>query len=423
MKHTSLALILFSTMLTSVSTYADDSALQVPDSLGKVAELGDKAAEKAADAAKEIKKSAELDALPDLSTLPPLPGEETKSEKAPTEENKADSLSVPPPVALPVPATVEKKDEPAKAAQPAENPAVHAEKKADTLTTPPPVALPAPATSATGTAEKKEEPVKAAEPAEKPPALSESPKTEEPAKHAEAPSSSALPAMTLPPAGSFPKMPAPASFALPSLDGSPVIPTEEETPAPEHAAITPVHAQPVNAAPNTAIKTPEPSRKAAYKKITKPVDMAKRYKNRLPDTIYATKYPKGNKHLPYARYERDLDAQIFVSIRKDNINGLRALLDYSKRSVNKPDRYGDTPLIAAVKANAVNSARLLIGRKADLNAVDAQGLTALDNAKRLGLYRIARALTIMSTESGKVAANTVAAPAPVNAFSPLELTQ
>lgn len=372
MKHTSLRLLIISTMLISVKAFAAENPLQVPESLGKVAEIGDVAAEKASGTAKDLEKSVDSTGLPDLSSIPALPKEAGKEEKA-EEKKKTDSLTVPPPVALPIPAAAEsalkKEDKPAESTKTAE------------------------------------EATKTAENVEKLPPLAEPAKTIEATKSVEPPTSASLPSMTLPLPGSFPSL---------TTDGQ--ITDTAQT------AATPAEAQ-QGTTPSTAGEKPEPVKKIVQKKNKKPVDLAKRYKNRLPDTIYARNYPKGNKHLPLARYEQDLDAQVFQAIKNDNINGLRALLDYSKRNINKPNAHGDTPLIAAVKSNAINSARLLIGRKADMSAVDAQGLTALDNANKLGLYRIARALTIMSEESTRVAANTSATPAQANAFSPIELTQ
>lgn len=415
MKHTSLKLLLISTMLMGANAYAADNTLQVPDSLGKVAEIGDKAAEQVSENTKEAVKSAEANGLPDLSAIPALPGDVAKEEK-PAEEKKADSASVPPPVALPTPGALP---------TPSALHTATAEAPADKKDTPPAVASePAkPATEETKPFANEAKPTAEEEkPAavltEKLPEPDDSLKPSEPAKPAEAPTSASLPSMTPPPPGSFPKLSAPSSFALPSPDGSPVIPTEEPAALEQQTAPEVAHPE---VAPNTEIEKPA-AKKVVHKKKKKPVDMAKRYKNRLPDTIYASTYPKGNKHLPKARYEQELDAQVFTAIKKDNINGLRALLDYSKRNINQVNVYGDTPLIYAVKNNAVNSVRVLIGRKADLNAVDAQGLTALDNAKRLGNYRVVRALTIMNVESDKVATGAVSIPV-ANAFSPIELSR
>jgi hypothetical protein len=112
---------------------------------------------------------------------------------------------------------------------------------------------------------------------------------------------------------------------------------------------------------------------------------------RLPDPIYAKYYTKGNKHLPRARYEQDYDALAFTTIRRDDMNGLRAILN-TGRSANMVDANGDSLLITAVRYNAINAARLLLLRHADPNVQDHNGMTALAIARQAQNYPMQRAL-------------------------------
>lgn len=118
-----------------------------------------------------------------------------------------------------------------------------------------------------------------------------------------------------------------------------------------------------------------------------------KYKHiRLPDTIYRPRYDRLNKHLPTAVYEHTLDGFLFKAVRQDNLNGLRAMLDYDKRDINTINPEGDSLLIYAIKNRSVNAIALLIGRHADANIRDAGGMSALDIAQQMGMTNVVRLL-------------------------------
>ncbi len=111
---------------------------------------------------------------------------------------------------------------------------------------------------------------------------------------------------------------------------------------------------------------------------------------RLPDVIYRKSYDRENRHLPVAYYEKDYDALVFVTAANDDINGLRALLNIG-RSVDMVNAFGETPLMIAVKHNAINTAHLLMMRHADVSA-------ALQLAMRSGNSRMIKLLQGMHGE-------------------------
>lgn len=115
---------------------------------------------------------------------------------------------------------------------------------------------------------------------------------------------------------------------------------------------------------------------------------------RLSSAIYKPKYNIHNKHLPVEHTLQQYDALVFLTTSRDDINGLRALLD-AGRKVNVVNHAGDTPLLVAVKHNAINATRLLIARHADLNVTDKDGLTPLAIATQHNNYPIIRALEEM----------------------------
>jgi hypothetical protein len=112
---------------------------------------------------------------------------------------------------------------------------------------------------------------------------------------------------------------------------------------------------------------------------------------RLPETIYAKAYDKLNKHLPTAYYESEYDGLVFVTAQRDDINGLRAMLD-SGRNMELIDRDGDTPLLVAVKHNAINVTRLLLGRHANYNVTDRSGASPIQIAEQNGNFEMVRAI-------------------------------
>jgi len=125
---------------------------------------------------------------------------------------------------------------------------------------------------------------------------------------------------------------------------------------------------------------------------------------RLPSTIYRKSYNGANHHLPMARYEQEYDALVFVTAERDDLNGLRAMLG-TGRKVDMVNRAGDTPLLAAVKHNAINTARLLLALHANPNVQDGAGMTPLAIAATNGNYPMMRALEEMGARPVQVSSN------------------
>ncbi len=111
----------------------------------------------------------------------------------------------------------------------------------------------------------------------------------------------------------------------------------------------------------------------------------------VPEPLYAKSYDVHNRHLPVAYNQQDYDKLVFLTAKRDDLDGLRAMLD-SGIDVNTVNSEGDTPLLVAVKNNSINAARLLLLRKANLNAVGSNGLTAMQVATSAGNYTMIRAL-------------------------------
>lgn len=114
----------------------------------------------------------------------------------------------------------------------------------------------------------------------------------------------------------------------------------------------------------------------------------------LPGKIYSKRYIRGNSHLPVAVYEQELNAQLFAAAEKNNVNAMRALLNFSHRNINARNVDGETPLMVAVEYNSLDVAHLLLGRHADTSVVDARGMSALDHARNSGRSHMARMIDV-----------------------------
>lgn len=343
-----------------------DAAISVaPPSADAIANTAATAGNSTASAAAETKDA--LGDLPSLGDVPALPGAENtvKTEKTAAEkkdekkeDEKTTSIGAPPPVAIPL-ATAATKE------PPVEN---------------------KPTESANA---KNEAPVKADEKAAAQPASSIPPVPVE-AKAPPAQQSSQI-------------LPGVAPIELPNDPTMLPVPDNLMTPPPPPPGSEAAAAASAAAASTTPPASPAGQPGAEAKPEEKKVAVKKkrrakqqigvvkeRYRNiHLPETISMKKYDRKNRHLPTARYEQDLDALLFIAIRRDDINGVRAMLDYSKRGINIPAPNGDTPLIAAVRNKSSNTVRLLLGRHADTSAVDARGMTASAVARNLGYNHIA----------------------------------
>jgi len=409
--------LFFTTALVSFSVSAAEDPIALPDSIKKVSELGDDATKKLENVANEIDKATDTGDLPPLSAIPALPGDVSGDKEKKNSEEATKIDSAPPPLGVLPPTAI------------ASPPASDNIAKVPTL---PPIS--SEAVKAVSTVPEITPDATAAKTIPVP-ALPDN------ALPAKVETTATVPAAALPPAPPLPALAAPIAPALttslPPADAHdptllpnlgkplPPLPTEasgtpEATQILTEATTATTTPQTNNAIASTEEKPAEkPAKVIKHRKNNHLAKAKPRYKNILPETIYARNYPRGNSDLPKARYEQDLDSELFIAVRKDDTAGLRALLDYSKRNINKPNAQGDTPLITAVKSNAINSVRLLLGRHADSNARDARGMTAIDNAKQRGNYKIERVLTLMKTQESKVASSDTGFS---NRYSPLEIT-
>lgn len=94
----------------------------------------------------------------------------------------------------------------------------------------------------------------------------------------------------------------------------------------------------------------------------------------LPESIYKKRYSGANAHLPRAVTEDDLNRYMFTAAVTNQIEGVRAMLDYG-RDINLRDENGNTPLLAATTANNIDAVRLLLRRGADANIKNNEGMT------------------------------------------------
>ncbi len=102
---------------------------------------------------------------------------------------------------------------------------------------------------------------------------------------------------------------------------------------------------------------------------------------RMPAPLAVREQTKNNRHLPVARYESDMDHSVYVAAAHDDVNGLRALLNNGRR-LDMKNQMGDTPLITAIRANSMKTARLLVARGARVDVRNKYGMTAMDVARQ-----------------------------------------
>ena len=205
--------------------------------------------------------------------------------------------------------------------------------------------------------------------------------------------------LKLPDAPSLPSLPndnkanniAPAAPAMPALPELHKPPTANliTTPVVEKPKL---EEKPIKIEKSKSKKSKKKGKKSKQKIVKAKKPVFANYRNDiLPDTIYKKSYDNYNKHLPIAYYSNDYDKLLFISAQRDDIEGLRALLN-SGRSLNIKNPQGDTPLLVAVKSNAINTTRLLLAHHANPNQSGANGITPIQVARNNGNYQIARAL-------------------------------
>ena len=73
---------------------------------------------------------------------------------------------------------------------------------------------------------------------------------------------------------------------------------------------------------------------------------------------------------------------LLYAVRKDSLNVAKLLLSEYGVSVNETDYKERTPLMSSVTTNFIKMAELLIEKRADVNASDDYGATALGRAKK-----------------------------------------
>lgn len=100
------------------------------------------------------------------------------------------------------------------------------------------------------------------------------------------------------------------------------------------------------------------------------------YKNQtLPPPIYRKAYDGENKHLPKATYSSDYDAAIFYAASRNDVNGLRAMLNPGGRGINQRNpnvrnievrnQMGESLLQVAIRYHANDAVRFLLARGAE----------------------------------------------------------
>ncbi len=197
-----------------------------------------------------------------------------------------------------------------------------------------------------------------------------------------------------------PVLPFPAVPALPGQperDGNPVItfgaPVDAVPPLGDVAPLAPVEAK-------------DPYQKYAGKMPKNPAKTKLRYdynykRQYLPPQIYRTEYDRENKHLPRARSIDDYERAVFVAAQKNDTNGLRAL----KRQIGtlqlRSDS-GDTPLMVAAHAGALDAAFLLIAHGANVSDRNYRGASAIDYARARGDHAMMQLLSSPSPLASRV---------------------
>ncbi len=122
------------------------------------------------------------------------------------------------------------------------------------------------------------------------------------------------------------------------------------------------------------------------------------YKTQIPSRkITKKEYDKQNRHLPKLVTEADLDYYLFLAAARNNLDGVRAMLDAGKNP-NIMTKNGDTPLMAALSAGNNEVAELLILRGADVTMENKNGNTALHIASHTGRAQLVPSLIQANAE-------------------------
>ena len=94
-------------------------------------------------------------------------------------------------------------------------------------------------------------------------------------------------------------------------------------------------------------------------------------------SISKKQYGENNEHLPKSFYKSEYSSLLFVAVKSDNIQHIKALLEKGAdiNVVNVNNAY--TPLVYAINQNRFNAFRYLIKRGADVNRKGYEGKTPL----------------------------------------------
>lgn len=96
------------------------------------------------------------------------------------------------------------------------------------------------------------------------------------------------------------------------------------------------------------------------------------YKNQhLPATIYKKSYDAQNRHLPVAMYESDYDAATFLAVMKNDLNGLRAMIN-AGRDLEMRSPNGESLVAVAVRYGSHDALRYLLAKGADPSSAPPQ---------------------------------------------------
>ena len=170
---------------------------------------------------------------------------------------------------------------------------------------------------------------------------------------------------------------------LPPLDG----PAEEEVALPPLDEALPPIVEESTEQPQREESGLETASKQIEIKEEKEKDVPKstrRYKarnfsyktQRLPEEIYKRQYDGKNRHLPRRMVDADYRHAYFVAAGRDDVNGVRAMLN-AGYPVDRQDVWGDTALMVAAKSGAVNVVRYLLARGANAQIENKHGQTVM----------------------------------------------
>lgn len=119
--------------------------------------------------------------------------------------------------------------------------------------------------------------------------------------------------------------------------------------------------------------------------------------------IYKRQYDSLNEHLPTSVFVHDYSKRLFYCIKKNNLSCLRGIMNkLEKIGLNVEEllklrnKFGDTPLIYAVKWGEIDMVRFLLLQGSDLNSVNYNFQSAMDIAITKKYINIINAIAEMT---------------------------